>query len=66
LQSHDEPIRSLHLGSRRSVPTVERVAALPDEHLDLPPLLFRHVLAPALGAAKRLLPSAKFTGIPGE
>jgi len=51
----------LHLGRRSSVPTVERVAALPDEHFDLSPLLFCHLLAPALGAAKRLLSSAKFT-----
>jgi len=60
LQAH-EPIRSLHLGRRSSVPTVERVAALPDEHFDLPALLFCHVLAPALDAAKRLLSSANFT-----
>lgn len=37
------------------MPPVERVAALPDEHFDLSPLLFRYVLAPALGATKRLL-----------
>jgi hypothetical protein len=41
------------------VPPVERVAALPDEHFDLSPLLFRYVLAPALGAAKRVISSAK-------
>jgi len=46
---------------RSSVPPVERVAALPDEHFDLSPLLFRYVLAPALGATKRLLSSAKLS-----
>uniref|UniRef100_J3LKP2 Uncharacterized protein n=1 Tax=Oryza brachyantha TaxID=4533 RepID=J3LKP2_ORYBR len=44
---------------RRGSPAVEGFPASPHQHLDLSPLLSRHLLAPAFGAAERVLTSAK-------